>query len=299
MIAALVLGACGGGSGDEAEQTFVFGMEGEPTVLDGARSTGGPAARVGSQIFEGLLTVGANGDLKPSLARSWQSSGDGRSWTFTLRDGVRFHDGSKLDAAAVCANFDRWYHSTGILQTQAVSLAWRSIFGGFATKDDPSAPAESLYASCEIRGEHEVVVNLTRPSGRFLPAMTYWQFTIASPDALRRYEADRVSGSGAAPKFEGTFGTEHPVGTGPFKFERWIRNDRVVLVRNDGYWGEKPKLDRVIFRPIADPTARRQSLESGEIHGYEPVDAADLGPLERAGFQMVRRQRERDSRGRW
>ena len=171
-----------------------------------------------------------------------------------------------------------------------LSLAWRAIFGGFATRDDPSAPAESLYASCQANEAHEVVVNLTRPSGRFLPAMTYWQFTMASPDALRDYGADQVSGEGQAPKFDGTFGTEHRIGTGPFKLERWLRNDRVVLVRNDDYWGEEPKLDRVIFRPIPDPTTPRQALESGEIHGYEPVDPADLEPLERAGARVLRRQ---------
>jgi peptide/nickel transport system substrate-binding protein len=290
VIVALVA-ACGGGGADEgAEQTFVFAIEGDPTVLDGARGSGGPSARVGSQIFESLLTVGPNGELRPSLARSWRRSADGHSWTFELQDDVRFHDGTAFDAAAVCANFERWYHSKGILQTQAVSLAWRAIFGGFATRDDPSVPAESLYGSCHANEEHEVVVNLTRPSGRFLPAMTYWQFTMASPDALRRYGADQVSGTGQAPKFEGTFGTEHPIGTGPFKLERWLRNDRVVLVRNDDYWGDEPKLDRVIFRPIPDPTARRQALESGEIHGYEPVDPADIGPLERAGAQVLRRQ---------
>ena len=290
-VIVVLLAACGGGGSDEAaEQTFVFAMEGDPTVLDGARGSGGPSARVGSQIFEGLLTVGPSGELRPSLARSWHRSADGRSWTFDLQEDVKFHDGTAFDASAVCANFERWYNSRGILQTQAVSLAWRAIFGGFATRDDPSAPAESLYASCQTKGEHEVVVNLTRPSGRFLPAMTYWQFTMASPDALQRYAADQVSGTGQAPKFEGTFGTEHPIGTGPFKLERWLRNDRVVLVRNDDYWGDKPKLDRVIFRPIPDPTARRQALESGEIHGYEPVDAADIGPLERAGTQILRRQ---------
>ncbi len=289
-VIVVLLGGCGGESDQAVEQTLVFAIEGDPTVLDGARGSGGPSARVGSQMFEGLLTVGPNGELRPSLARSWRRSTDGRSWTFELQEDVKFHDGTSFDASAVCANFERWYHSKGILQTQAVSLAWRAIFGGFATRDDPSAPAESLYASCEAKGEHEAVVNLTRPSGRFLPAMTYWQFTMASPDALRRYGADQVSGTGQAPRFEGTFGTEHPIGTGPFKLVRWLRNDRVVLVRNDDYWGEKPRLDRVIFRPIPDPTARRQALESGEIHGYEPVDAADLGPLERAGAQILRRQ---------
>ncbi len=292
LTAALLAGACGNPDGGSTQrQTLVLATSGSPTLLDPAQTRDPEAARVVSQLFETLLKFEPGGiDLKPGLARSWQASADGLSWTFHLRRDVRFHDGTRFDANAVCANFERWYRSTGILQTQAVSLAWRAIFGGFATRDDPSAPADSLYASCQAKDGHEVVVNLTRPSGRFLPAMTYWQFTMASPDALRRYGADRISGTGQAPKFEGTFGTEHPIGTGPFKLERWLRNDRVVLVRNDDYWGDKAKVARVIFRPIPDPTARRQALESGEIHGYEPVDAAELGPLERAGVQILRRQ---------
>ena len=95
--------------------------------------------------------------------------------------------------------------------------------------------------------------------------------------------------SGSPPTFEGTFGSEHPIGTGPFRFESWTRGDRLVLVRNDDYWGDKPELRRIVFRAIADGAARRQALESGEIDGYEPVDPADSESLRAMGAQVVQR----------
>ena len=78
-----------------------------------------------------------------------------------------------------------------------------------------------------------------------------------------------------ATRSRGTFGTEHPVGTGPFKFDEWIRNDHLTLTRNDDYWGAAPYLDSVIFRPITDNAARLQALETGEIDGYDLVDPQD------------------------
>jgi peptide/nickel transport system substrate-binding protein len=78
----------------------------------------------------------------------------------------------------------------------------------------------------------------------------------------------------------GTYGTEHPTGTGPFKFESWTRGDRLVMVRNDDYWGEKAKIERLIFRPIADNAARLQALQSGEIQGYDLVEPQDIQTIE-------------------
>ena len=78
----------------------------------------------------------------------------------------------------------------------------------------------------------------------------------------------------------GTFGTEHPVGTGPFKFVSWVRNDRLTLERNDDYWGDKAKLDTLIIRPIPDNAARLQALQTGEIQGYDLVEPQDVATLE-------------------
>ena len=93
----------------------------------------------------------------------------------------------------------------------------------------------------------------------------------------------------------GTFGTKQPIGTGPFKFESWTHGDRLTLVRNEDYWGDKAKLDKLIFRPIADNAARLQALQTGEIQGYdlvEPQDVADdRGRLEPAAPRPAGLQR--------
>lgn len=111
------------------------------------------------------------------------------------------------------------------------------------------------------------MITLVRPSGAFLSALASPPFSMASPDALGRYEADKVSGTADAPRFEGTFGTQHPIGTGLFRFEQWTPKDRLVLVRNERYWADKAKLGRVIFRYIPDGSARRQALETGRSTG--------------------------------
>ena len=140
------------------------------------------------------------------------------------------------------------------------------------------------------------MLNLTKPSSSFLGALSLSAFSIASPKALQEYGADEgtVDADGIFHP-TGKYGTEHPTGTGPFKFESWTVGDRLVLARNDDYWGDKAKLDKVIFRPIADNAARLQALQTGEIQGYdlvEPQDIADdRGRLEPAAPQPAGVQR--------
>src|SRR5690606_4888799 len=123
----------------------------------------------------------------------------------------------------------------------------------------------------------------------FISAMTMPSFSIASPEALKKYKADEVGGSPEQPQFKGTFGSKNPVGTGPFELESWTRGDKLTLTRNDDYWGEKAKLSKVIIRPIAEGTARRQALESGEIDGYDNASPGDIQPLKDKGFQVLER----------
>jgi peptide/nickel transport system substrate-binding protein len=278
--------AAGGATGG----TLVFATASDPVVLDGSLVSDGESLRVIDQIFETLVTTKRGGtDPAPSLAKSWKASADGLAWTFELQSGVKFHDGTGFDADAVCFNFERWYNFKGLQQSPSVSYYWSTVFGGFKTQDNTDVPAESLYKSCEAKSDTEVVITLTKPSSSFLAGLAVPAFSIASPDALSKYEADKISGAEDSPKFDGTFGTQHPIGTGPFKLESFAPADKLVIVRNDDYWGTKAKLDKVIFRPIADGPARRQALESGEIQGYDFVDPGDLSSLKDAGFQILER----------
>jgi peptide/nickel transport system substrate-binding protein len=298
-IAALALTACGGDSDDEpgtggnaAEGgggTFIFGGSSDPVLLDGAYVSDGESLRVVRQIFEGLVRTAPGGtEIQPSLATEWSSSEDGLAWTFNLREGVKFHDGEPFNGAAVCTNFDRWYNFKGVQQSPSVSYYWSTVMGGFANNETEDL-GESLYSKCEAPDENTAVVTLTRPSSTFVSAMSMPSFSIASPKALEEFGADDVSGTGEAPTFNGKFGTEHPVGTGPFKFQSWEKGNQLVLTRNDDYWGNKATIDTLIFKPITDGPARRQALEAGDIDGYDNVDPADVEALEGGDFTILRR----------
>lgn len=263
----------------------MFGASADPVVLDGAYVSDGESMRVIYQIFETLVTTKPGGtEVQPLLAKSWSASADGLQWTFNLQTGVKFHDGTDFNAAAVCVNFERWYNFTGVAQSASVSYYWSTVFGGFS-----DGATESLYKGCEATDDATAVISLTAPSAAFLSGLAVPAFAIASPDALTKYEADKVGGTEDAPTFDGTFGTEHPIGTGPFKFESWTPGDKLTIVRNDAYWGAKALLDKVIFKPIADGPARRTALETGEIQGFDGVDPADLAALKDGGFQILMR----------
>jgi peptide/nickel transport system substrate-binding protein len=290
-VVALLAAACGGGDkgGDNGAAgstggTIVFAASADPKGMDPALVSDGESSRVTNQIFEGLVrTKPGSLEVEPSLAESWTPSSDGKSWTFKLRQNVKFHDGTPFNAEAVCYNFDRQYKFTGLLQSAALSYYWNTVFGGFSDGKVPS-----LYKSCEASDANTAVINLTTPSSPFISALSQFAFAIQSPTALKQYNADKVSGSEDQPKFEGTYATEHPTGTGPMKFQEFKANDRVTLVRNDDYWGTKATVDRLIFRTIADNAARRQALEANEIQGYDQVDPADIDAL-KANFQVVER----------
>ena len=285
MLAVVVLAAaaCGGDDAPQDEPqaeggaTLAFGTSADPVVLDGALVSDGESLRAIDQMFEGLVTLEEGGtNVVPGLASEWEVSEDAMAYTFTLEEGVTFHDGSPFNAEAVCFNFDRWFNFPKAFQGADATYYYNTVFGGFA------GSKEALYESCEAPDEATAILNLTRPSVSFLPALALSNFTLGSPTALEEFGADegRINADSI---FEatGTYGTEHPSGTGPFKFVEWTRGDRLVMERNEDYWGEFPgNIDELIFRPIADGAARLQALQTGEIQGYDLVDPQDYETIE-------------------
>ncbi len=260
--------------------TFVFGIDADPIALDAALAVDINAHRVVNQMLEGLVELApGSARVVPKLATSWKTNSDGRTWTFFLRRGVKFHDGTPFNAAAVCFNFERWYGFKGSLQGAA--YLWLEVFGGFR-RPEPGTPAKSLYRRCERVDDHTVRLRLTRRTTSFLAPLAEPEFGIASPTALRRYAAD-AGEADANGVFHpaGTYGLEHPTGTGPFMFKSWQPGREVVLVRNPGYWGRKAKLDRLIFRTIADRTARVRALERGTIQGLDQAITVDADTIKR------------------
>jgi peptide/nickel transport system substrate-binding protein len=303
---ALIAAGCGGGDNESTGGTspsettagggggtLVFAGAADPVVLDGALVSDGESLRVITQLFETLVALKpGTTEPEPGLAESWSANDDGTVWTFTIRQGVRFHDGTDLDADAVCFNFDRWYNFKGSFQNPSATYYWQVVFGGFSTfNPDSGAPEDSLYKSCEATDSSTAVITLTKPSATFIPALSQQAFSIASPKALQAYGADEgsVDADGIFHP-TGTFGTEHPVGTGPFQFVSWTRGDKLVVSRFDDYWGEKASLDQVIFRPIADNAARLQALQTGEIQGYDLVEPQDIPTIqENSDLQILDR----------
>jgi peptide/nickel transport system substrate-binding protein len=280
---ALVAASCGGDDDEGAGEggTLVFAGAADPVVIDGALVSDGESIRVITQIFETLVGLKAGTtEVEPVLAESYEVNDDATVFTFNIRDGVKFHDGTDLDAKAVCFNFDRWYNFSGPLQSASASYYWQAFFGGYKNNESEDL-SPSLYKSCTTPDPMTAVITLTKPSASMLAALTQQAFSIASPQALQQYNADQGTldeETGFRPT--GTFGTEHPIGTGPFKFESWTREDRLVLSRNEDYWGEKAKLEEVIIRPIADNAARLQALQNDEIQGYDLVEPQDVQTIE-------------------
>jgi peptide/nickel transport system substrate-binding protein len=291
IAAAVALTACAESQRNQDESsgagqtggTMTFATEGAPKLFDPFFATDGATFRTSQQIFEGLIEFKpGTADAAPGLAESWDSSDDGLTWTFNLRKGVKFHDGSDFNAEAVCFNFNRWYNQKGAGQSPAVTGYWVDNFGGFS---DGAAP--SLFASCTAKDDATAEVKITRFTSKFPDILGLPSFAMQSPTALQKYNADNVVQAGESFTFP-EYATEHPTGTGPFKFSKYDEaNGTVELVRNDDYWGTKAKLDKLIFRAIPDETARKQALQSGDVQGYDLPSPADWQGLKDDGYKLM------------
>ncbi|MBF0672966.1 MAG: ABC transporter substrate-binding protein [Salinibacterium sp.] len=282
LVTGCVASERGDNSGDDAG-TFVFAASAEPVTLDPAFANDGETFRVARQIFEGLVGVEqGSADPAPLLAESWEPSDDGLSYTFELKEGVTFHDGTEFNAEAVCYNFDRWHNFEGIAQSPSASYYYNNLFKGFAGDEG------AVYESCEAPSDNEAVVHLTQPWAGFIAALSLPSFSMQSPTALQEYGADEIGGTEEAPSIS-TYGSEHPTGTGPFTFSSWDAGSQVELTAYEDYWGEQGDVTDVIFRVIDDPNARRQALEAGTIDGYDLVSPSDTVALEEDGFQIMPR----------
>jgi peptide/nickel transport system substrate-binding protein len=276
----------GGETGGSTRDTFVFGGASDPDSLDPFFASDGETFRVSRQIFEGLVsTKPGTTDLAPSLATDWTTSDDGLSYTFTLQEGVKFSNGKPFDAAAVVANFERWYNLTGLAQGEDLAYYYRSIFRGFKNNED-EALTTSLYAGSTANSDGTVTVNLTSPFAGFLASLTLPAFSMQETSAV---EAGGGNGADGSDPRQSAYATSGPVGTGPFVFDAWERGQQVTLKRNDDYWGDKAKIATAVIRFISDGTARKQALQNGDIDGYDLVAPADVQTLKTAGFQIQNR----------
>ena len=259
----------------KVQDTFIFGAQGEPVCLDPPIITDGISGRVINQIFEGLVKFdGSTTNVIPGLAESWTTSDDGKVWTFKLRSGAKFHDGTDFNADAVVKNFDYWQNTANPMHAAQEAAGqtfeyFEAQFGGF---DDAS-----IFASIEAVDATTVKFTLKSPQGPFLNNLAMFVFVFWSPTALEKAGVDSCKA---------------PVGTGAYKFVEWKANEQVTLTAFDGYWDKAnaPKMKNVVIRNIPNNSSRLLALSAGEIHGMEGMEPRDVMAVkDNARFKLLLR----------
>ncbi|GAA1915084.1 ABC transporter substrate-binding protein [Arthrobacter gandavensis] len=260
---------------------FTFATAARPSGLDPFLAVDTESHRVTRQIMETLVGMDPLTSAPvPALAEEWNESDDGRTYEFTLRRGVTFHDGTPFNAEAVCANFDRWYNLPASARGPEV-LMFSSVFRGFADTPDLSA-----FKSCVPSGEFTFRLELHTRLPGLIAALASPEFAISSPKALADGNADELTEERNGTRLSAY--AQHPVGTGPFMFSSW-EEDELALVSYPGYWGEPGQIRDLVFRTITSPESRLRALKSGEVDGYDLVTVSDVGELARAGMQILQR----------
>jgi peptide/nickel transport system substrate-binding protein len=230
-----------GADGDESATggTLVAAIGGDPDQLDPHTTTSSFAFTVLENVYDTLVQPGDDLTPEPALAASWETSDDLLTWTFTLREGVTFHDGSPLTAGDVVASFER-------IAEEGANAFRLGAVDAFEAPDDLT-----------------VVMELNRPAPNLLDQIGAFKGMAIAPAAA--IEA-------------GTLGDE-PIGTGPFSFVSFTPGDNVELAANPDYWGEGPFLDGVEFRVIPDESVKLTNLETGEVDWIDSVPPQQLDQL--------------------
>ena len=244
-------------------QVLVFGRGGDSVSLDPAIVTDGESFKVTQNVFETLLNFGPQDTtIHPSLAKEWEVSDDGLSYTFYLEEGVKFHDGTPFNAEAVIKNVNRWKAGTA-----EDFYYFNSMF---------KAEGADIITDVVAEGDYTVIFKLSRPQAPFLKNLAMSPFGIASPTAFEK---------------DGDAFGDHPVGTGPFKFVEWKRNDSITIEKFADYWqAGYPKLDKVIFSVYPDNSARLNALIAGEIDLADGINPSDSGMIEsNSELQLIER----------
>ncbi|HKI21423.1 MAG TPA: ABC transporter substrate-binding protein [Isosphaeraceae bacterium] len=228
--------------------TLICGWEAEPGAFDNDLDRGAVTRTLLHNIYDRLvdrdMTVKSNQPLVGNLATSWEISSDARIYTFKLRQGVRFHDGTPFDAEAVKFNIDRDSDPSHKYYNQAGAGSLKLGYGDLA--------------SVTVVDKYTIRIVHKDPFADFLPALAFGTYSIASPTAIQKY------GNAEYPN--------HPVGTGPFKYVDREKGVKVTFERNPDYWAGAPALDGFIVRPLPEAVTRVTALQTGEVDWINAVN---------------------------
>jgi len=200
-------------------------------------------AKVARHVYEGLVMFDQQGNVQPRLAEDWETE-DAQTWTFYLREGVTFHDGTEFNAEAVQISLNR-------ILDEDLALRRR--------------PVLDFIEEVRAVDEYTVEIVLEAPNAALLTNLCHWAGSIISPAALQEHGADIGN---------------NPVGTGPYKFEKWEAGDRVTLQKYDDYWQSGVGfVDRIEFLTVVEDGTRVAMLETDEVDVIHPVPPESIEEL--------------------
>ncbi len=237
--------------------TVTIGSEAALPPLDPQRTTGSVGLRIAGAIFDTLiredLSKGGAGvpDIAPALAESWSVSDDGLTYTFKLRKGVTFHDGTAFDAQAVQTNFDRLLNKESAVFDERASSTMAFLTRWIASSKAVDAETFTLTLKEAFSGLPRLLSDRS--------------MSIISPAAMEKYKGDELG--------------FHPVGTGPFKLATLEQGQALTLARNDGYWRGTPKVETLVFKAVTDPTALAIAMQTGVIDVIPSASAEQVTQL--------------------
>ncbi|WP_439142310.1 ABC transporter substrate-binding protein [Planktotalea sp.] len=222
-----------------AKTDITVALQLEPPHLDPTSAAAGAIDSVlYSNVFEGLTRFMADGSVVAGLAQSWDISEDGLSYTFKLREGVTFHDGTAMDAEDVKFSLDR------------------------ARAEDSTNAQKALYAGItdvSVVDPMTVTLTLAEANGSMLFNLAWGDAVIVAPESIENIK-------------------QMPIGTGAFKFVNWVQGDKIELARNDSYWGNAPALESATFKFISDPTAAFAAVMAQDVDVFAGFPAPENLP---------------------
>lgn len=260
--------------------TLVWAVDAAPSTLDPARMTIDPAAaQISAQVYDRLMGHRpGTPELVPGIASDWDADAEGRTFTFTLREGLQFHDGTPLDAAAVAWNFQRWMDPDHPAH-KGDFRAWSAYFGGFKGQRDNAGREVNLIKRVEALDPQTVRITLNEPFTPFLQHLAMVPFGFASPSAVREQGEDY-----------GSDGDHLPVGSGPFRVVGWDADGTIRLAPFMEHWSGPPGVSGLQFVAIPDAAKRAESVAAGAVHGAElPPTTPVTGTLESSTLNVMAR----------
>jgi peptide/nickel transport system substrate-binding protein len=222
-----------------AKDDVTVALQLEPPHLDPTSAAAGAIDSVlYSNVFEGLTRFMGDGSVVPGLAESWEISEDGLTYTFTLHDGVTFHDGTTMDADDVKFSLDR------------------------IGAEDSANAQKALYAAISevnVIDPMTVEIKLSEPNGNMIFNLAWGDAVIVAPESIEGIK-------------------QMPIGTGAFKFDNWTQGDKIELSRNPDYWGTPANLSKATFKFISDPTAAFAAMMAEDVDAFSGFPAPENLP---------------------